>query len=308
MLFCVKTITFARDDSQTIFFKIGFSVSMNLIALQIPQPFVYYKWFITNILCLILTFSFGQNIPEKPSPPRLVNDFSNLMTPQEQELLEKELVRYTDSTTTQITVVTLPNLDGYEIEPYGVELFRKWGIGTKKNNGVLVLISTDPNRKRANITTGYGMEGVLPDLICKRIIDYQLVPNFKKKAYYEGLLATVKKISQHANGEYVNESFGQKDNGMTTGELIFVLLFIALFIAFFIYIMRKGQSSSYQQYGTRRRHYSDDGGPTIFIGGGGGGYNGGGSWDSGSSNDDSGGFGGFGGGDTGGGGASGDWE
>ena len=67
---------------------------MNLIALRIPQPFVCYKWFITNILCLVLTLSFGQNLPEKPSPPRLVNDFSKLMAPQEQELLEKELVRY----------------------------------------------------------------------------------------------------------------------------------------------------------------------------------------------------------------------
>jgi uncharacterized protein len=301
----LKTITFAKVDSQTIFFKIGFFVSMNLIALRIPQPFAHYKWFITNILCLLLTLSFGQNLPEKPSPPRLVNDFSNLMTPQEQELLEKELVRYSDSTTTQITVITLPTLDGYEIEPYGVELFRKWGIGTKKNNGILVLVSTDPTRRRANITTGYGMEGVLPDMICKRIIDYQLVPNFKKKAYYDGLLATVKKISQHANGEYVNESFGQKDNGMTDGEVVLMILFIILFIALFIYIMRKGQRTGYQQYGTRQRHYSDDSGPTIFIGGG---SSGGGGWDSGGSDDDSGGFGGFGGGDTGGGGASGDWE
>jgi uncharacterized protein len=301
----LKTITFAKVDSQTIFFKIGFFVSMNLIALRIPQPFAHYKWFITNILCLLLTLSFGQNLPEKPSPPRLVNDFSNLMTPQEQELLEKELVRYSDSTTTQITVITLPTLDGYEIEPYGVELFRKWGIGTKKNNGILVLVSTDPTRRRANITTGYGMEGVLPDMICKRIIDYQLVPNFKKKAYYDGLLATVKKISQHANGEYVNESFGQKDNGMTDSEVVLMILFIILFIALFIYIMRKGQRTGYQQYGTRQRHYSDDSGPTIFIGGG---SSGGGGWDSGGSDDDSGGFGGFGGGDTGGGGASGDWE
>jgi uncharacterized protein len=184
-------------------------------------------------------------------------------------------------------------------------LFRKWGIGTKKNNGILVLVSTDPTRRRANITTGYGMEGVLPDMICKRIIDYQLVPNFKKKAYYDGLLATVKKISQHANGEYVNESFGQKDNGMTDGEVVLMILFIILFIALFIYIMRKGQRTGYQQYGTRQRHYSDDSGPTIFIGGG---SSGGGGWDSGGSDDDSGGFGGFGGGDTGGGGASGDWE
>jgi uncharacterized protein len=144
-------------------------------------------------------------------------------------------------------------------------------------------------------------------MICKRIIDYQLVPNFKKQAYYEGLLATVKKIAQHANGEYVNESFGQKGNSMTTAEIIFVLLFIALFIGFFIYVMRKGQNGAYQQYGTRRRHYSDDSGPNIFIGGGGGSSGGGGGWDSGGSNDDSGGFGGFGGGDTGGGGASGDW-
>jgi uncharacterized protein len=277
---------------------------MKLIFLRFSQPMQPSKWLITNILCLVLTLSFGQKIPEKPSPPRLVNDFSNLMTPQEQQLLESTLVRYSDSTTTQITVVTLPTLDGSEIEPYGVELFRKWGIGTKKNNGVLVLISTDPTRRRANITTGYGMEGVLPDMICKRIIDRHLVPNFKKQAYYDGLLATVQSISKHANGEYVNEQFGQQNDSMSTEEVIFVCLFIALFIALFIYMMRKGRSSNdYRQYGTRQRHYSDDTGPTIFIGGG----NGGGGWDSSSSDDDSGGFGGFGDGDTGGGGASGDW-
>ena len=138
----------------------------------------------------------------------------------------------------------------------------------------------------------------------KRIIDRHLVPNFKKQAYYDGLLATVQSISKHANGEYVNEQFGQQNNSMSDEEVFFVCLFIVLFIALFIYMMRKGRNSNdYSQYGTRRRHYSDDSGPTIFMGGGGGGWNS----SSSSNDDDSGGFGGFGDGDTGGGGASGDW-
>ena len=104
---------------------------MKLIFLPVSQPTQPSKWLITNILCLILTFSFGQKIPEKPSPPRLVNDFSNLMTPQEQKELENTLVRYSDSTTTQITVVTLPTLDGLKLNLMGSNFFAN-GVSVRK--------------------------------------------------------------------------------------------------------------------------------------------------------------------------------
>ncbi|MEO0041180.1 MAG: hypothetical protein RL329_628 [Bacteroidota bacterium] len=81
----------------------------------------YYKCLIISLFCFFLTTVFGQNIPEKPSPMRLVNDFSQILSVNERTALEQTLIRYNDSSTTQIAIVTLPNLGTNEIAPFGNE-------------------------------------------------------------------------------------------------------------------------------------------------------------------------------------------
>jgi uncharacterized protein len=234
-------------------------------------------------------------IPAKPSPPRLVNDFAHLLAPDEQQRLETDLTRYFDSTSTQITIVTLADLGDYEIVDWAVEIGKKWGVGMKqKNNGIVIIVALAP-RKKTFIATGYGVEGFLPDVICKRIVDQYINPKFKEGRFYDGLNAGFQGIRAAAKGEFVNEH--KDDSG--DGSMFWIFLFIMIAIIIFI-IWSQNARGGNAQYGTRRRSFGGGGG--WFVGGGGfggGGGSGGGS--------DSGSFGGFGGGDFGGGGAGGDW-
>ena len=262
---------------------------------------------ISRYLFLFLTFFSvailrGQPpIPTRPSPPKLVNDFANLLSPNEKQQLESDLVRYFDSTSTQIAVVTLADLGDYDIVDWATEIGKKWGVGMKqKNNGVVIIVSLAP-RKKTFIATGYGVEGFLPDIICKRIVEQYINPKFKEGKFYEGLNGGFQGIRAAAKGEFVNEN-PKKNSDDEASFWIFVAIMIAVLI-FIIWSQNARRGSA--QYTSRRRQY-DNGGGWIFWGGGGGFGNGSGGF-GGGSDSDSGSFGGFGGGDFGGGGAGGDW-
>ena len=82
-------------------------------------------------------------IPKKPNPPRLVNDFANILTPEQENALENKLVAYNDNTSSQIAVVTINSLEGYDIAEYGIALGREWQIGGKEfSNGIVLLVAT----------------------------------------------------------------------------------------------------------------------------------------------------------------------
>jgi uncharacterized protein len=169
-----------------------------------------------------------------------------------------------------------------------------------KNNGVVILAAIED--RRINIQTGYGMEGALPDGICKRIINQDIIPAFKTKSYYDGFDKATSSIIKRASGEYVNDN----NQGEAAGiEDIIIFLFILMFIIFIIVQMSR---KSRGMVVTRRGYTSWDGGGWWYMPGGGGRS----SWGDDDWNNRGGGgggfdFGGFGGGDGGGGGASGDW-
>ena len=84
------------------------------------------------LLISVVSFSvFAQDIPERPNPPRLVNDLADVLTDQEEQQLESELVQFDRSTTTQITIVTVPSLNGYDKADFTFRLGEKWGVGQK---------------------------------------------------------------------------------------------------------------------------------------------------------------------------------
>ena len=244
--------------------------------------------------------ALAQGLPPRPNPPRLVNDLAHLMQPKEADALEQKLVAYNDSTSSQIAVVTVPNLGGNDIADYAQKLYRAWGIGQKgKNNGILVLVAQQEHAAR--IQTGQGLEGAVPDALAKRIISNTLVPAFKQNQYYAGLDRGTDQLIALARGEYKADpadARGRGQGGGSPGFGLIVAILIAIFI--FIQISRRGGGGG---GGGRSGGF----GPILFgglggfgagggFGGGGGGFGGGG-----------GGFGGFGGGDSGGGGASGSW-
>jgi uncharacterized protein len=247
-----------------------------------------------GIVCLLFILgwaqiAFGQNIPDRPNPPRLVNDYTNTLTADQQAALERKLVAFDDSTSTQIAVIIVSTLEGNDISDYALKIGRSWGIGGKEyNNGVVFLIAKDD--RKMNISTGYGVEGALPDITAKHIIEDEVKPNFKGNDYYRGIDQGTNAIIKAVQGEYKTPR--KKDNN-SAGKIVIVLVIILVLLS-----MGSGGGGGSMM---SRRGHRGFGGPMFFpMGGGFGGSSGGGSSGGGS-------FGGFGGGSFGGGGASGGW-
>lgn len=246
-----------------------------------------------------LSQSINRVVPPRPSPPRLVNDLADVLTPEQEQALESKLVAYDDSTSTQIAVVTVRTIEDFAIEDVALQILRQWGVGNReKDNGIVILAAIED--RKINIQTGYGMEGSVPDITAKTIIENDIVPAFREENYYRGLDAATNSIFQAAAGEYqAPEGYADRGNrggGVSFGKILlgFIILWIILGM-----IGRGGGGGGM----VSRRGYRRWGGPVIIPGGwGGGGWSGGGGFGGGG-----GGFGGFGGGGGGGGGASGSW-
>lgn len=247
---------------------------------------------------------FAQDIPDKDIPSRpntLVNDYANVLSAENRQLLERKLVDYNDSTSTQVAIVLIRSLGQYDIDSYGTALGRKWGIGSKgKNNGLLILAAMDDHK--VTIQTGYGMEGSIPDAITNQIINQDIKPHFRQQDYYGGLDQATTDIIKYAKGEYKANPHQKHDNS-GAGIIVFIIIIVILIIIF------RNRGGGGQIIGGR-------GGASPFwwfLAGdmlGSSGRGGGGGWGGFSGGGDSGGgggFGGFGGGSFGGGGSSGSW-
>ena len=256
------------------------------------------KLFSIVILLLVSVVGFSQDNFDsekllKQKPSQLVNDFTGTLTADQRQALENKLVAFDDSTSTQIAVVIIPSLNGRDVADYNIELGNAWGVGGKGNNNGIILLIAKGDRK-LNISTGYGLEGALPDLTAKQIIDQIIVPNFKGDDYYRGIEEGTDAIMQAVKGEYsAPENYGKK--GGRIGKLIFLIVIVLIILAI---SSGRGGGGSFMS----RRGFAAWTLANMLSGGGrGGGWSGGGGGSSG------GGFGGFGGGSFGGGGASGSW-
>lgn len=257
----------------------------------------YMKKFFLIFIFFSIQFVNAQTIQPRPNPPVAVNDFGNFLEPFQREALEKKIRDYNDNTSSAIVIVTVPNLQGYDISELALKYLREWGIGTKeKNNGVLILVSKE--ERKARIETGSGMEGVLPDITCKHIIDEVMIPNFKANDYYRGFDQTIDAIILAAAGEYKSDT-KTSSGGRIPFKGIFFLIIIIIFI-----ISRIGGGGG-GNYMSRRGSRGLGALPWFMLGSMLGGGSRGGSFGGGGFG--GGGFGGFGGGSGGGGGASGGW-
>jgi len=258
---------------------------------------------ILSLIAFCVNAQIENAIPARPNPPKLVNDYAGLLTTEQQHALERKLVAYDDSTSSQIAIVIVEDMKGYEAVEYAVALGRKWGIGGREhNNGVLILISK--NTRDAFIAPGYGLEGAIPDITAKTIVDHDIIPNFKEGNYYRGLDEATDDIIRAAAGEYkAPKGYNKKGKKSDAFKGIAGFL-IVLFIIIFSIIGRGGGRGGGM---ASRRGWGDIGTGWIIgsiLGGmGRGGSGGGGGWSGGGG----GGFGGFGGGGFGGGGAGGKW-
>ncbi len=248
--------------------------------------------------------------PKAPNPPRLVNDFAKVLSPQTTQGLEQHLVNFNDTTSTQITIVTLTDLCGYEASQFAFAIGENWGVGSKEfNNGIVLLVKPKIGNEFGEvfIATGYGLEAVLPDAIAKRIVEREMIPNFRNEDYESGIVAAVQVLMEITGGEYSAQDYNNKHTESIPLYPLLILFFIVFLmfaktfkrarkyaktnnISFWLALMLLGSMQS-----RHRGHYDSFSSGSNRFGGGGGGFGRGG------------GFGGFGGGSFGGGGAGGRW-
>ena len=263
------------------------------------------KFSLSLIISFLFVLSvFSQALPEKTN--KIVNDYAGILSQQENMQLEQKLVAYNKTTSSQIAIVIIKTLDGYPIDDYAFILGESWGIGQKgKNNGVLILVSKE--ERKVWIATGYGLEGALPDAICKRIIEKNIKPNFKQGQYFAGLNQATDEMIARSKGEYKGE---ENDESARVKPVHFPFIIIIVLIFFLIVIIKKGKDANnyaavnhvpfWTAWMLLNAASSSSRGTWGNFSSGGGSF-GGGSSGGGSS------FGGFGGGSFGGGGAGGDW-
>jgi uncharacterized protein len=259
------------------------------------------KSFLILVIVIISAgISIAQDIPDPPQPPRLVNDFAGLLTSGEVNLLENKLVAFNDSTSTQIVIVTVKSLNGYDKNDFAQRLGQKWGVGQKgKDNGAVILVKPKyaTEKGEATIQAGYGLEGALPDALCDRIVENEMIPDFREGNYFKGLDAATNTMISLVKGEFTADQYAKKAKSGKYG------LLIPLVIILIVYLMIRSNRGKTHSVGKSLPFWtammllgsmgrgSHSGSWGNFSGGGGGG----------------GGFGGFGGGSFGGGGAGGSW-
>jgi uncharacterized protein len=246
------------------------------------------RWVILTLVIAVCTSSVVAQI-KFPELKQRVNDFTNTLSFQEWQEVDRLLKSYEDTTSTQVVVLIVNTLDGESIEDYANKTFALNKIGqAKKDNGVLLLIAKQD--RKVKIEVGYGLEGALTDAVCSQIIRQEILPHFKAENYFGGIVTGVDAIIRTTKGEYQADSRGNKAPAVSMG-LVFLVIMFGMFVLL-------------PMLASRRRSVIGSGGHRYYSGwgyGGGsfGGFGGGGGFSGG-------GFSG-GGGMSGGGGASGSW-
>ena len=264
------------------------------------QRYQFRTFLLVAFLFCLTAKSFAQyDIPPVPEKQTSVYDYADLLSAGQKAALENKLVKYSDTTSTQIVVVIIPSTKGEDISFLGAKWGQKWGIGQKdKDNGILITLATKD--RKVDINTAYGIETIITDRMAEQVINRIMIPQFKRGDYYAGLDQGADALFQMLQGEYQ----GTRQNN-SKGFNIFPVLIIFIVIIFILSRSRGGGRNGGRGGGA---------GSLLDViilssmgrGGLGGGGFGGGS--SGGGFGRGGGFGGgFGGGGFGGGGASGGW-
>lgn len=255
------------------------------------RPTLLISW----LWLALLLVGRAETIP--PKPAHYFNDYAHVASPGTAQQLDEKLRQFERDSSNQIVVAIFPRMDSASsIQDYTRRVAESWGVGqAKQKNGAALFVFTQS--RQMFIQVGYGLEGALPDILCKQIIENEIKPRFRANDYNGGLTAGVEAMMKATRGEYHGTGKVHGDNPENSNlALGLVIIFIVIIIFQVVRGWRGGTV------------YTGRGRGTGTWGGGywGGGGFGGGSWGGGSSGGGGGGFSG-GGGTFGGGGAGGDW-
>nr|WP_245620208.1 TPM domain-containing protein [Phenylobacterium immobile] len=239
--------------------------------------------------------------PSFPALTGRVIDGADMLSPQTEQRLDGELANLEATTGRQLVVATVPDLQGYEIEDYGYQLGRTWGLGSKdKDDGAILLVA--PKERKVRIEVGYGLEPILTDAMSSIILQTAVLPAFREGKMEQGVVAGAEAVIQQLAlpadqasaraAQAAAQAQGKPSQNQGLGlPIIFIILILFWIIGGLTRGRRRGAGSAWWLL------------PIILSGGRGGGRGGGGGgWGGGGD----GGFGG-GGGSFGGGGSSGSW-
>lgn len=183
---------------------------------------------IVTIACALVLVAFTP-----PAHDGFVTDLADILSANDEQRIEQQLIAYQTETSNEIAVLTMPSLEGSDIAQFAIETAQAWGVGSAEfNNGVLIVVAMQ--ERDLFIATGYGLEGALPDLAAKRIIDEELSPAFRDGNYAAGFLNTIDAIKQQIAGEY--EPVAQ---GIPWAEILPIVLIVGLilFVAFYQFLL-----------------------------------------------------------------------
>ena len=238
-------------------------------------------------LCLIfgIIWSFCVSAAEiiPPAPAKYFNDYAQVVSAATAARLNRTLEDFERTSANQIVVAVFPKMQSdSSIEDYTVRVAQAWKVGQKaKNNGAVLFVFVQD--RKMYLQVGYGLEGALPDALCKQIIEYEIKPHFKTGDFDGGLSAGVAAILAASRGEY-------KGTGRTVTEssgsipafffLIFVVVFVLIILFALIGFIRRVGHTIYSgrgwSTGSGWSGWSSGGGGGGFSSGGGGGFSGGG--------------------------------
>lgn len=228
-----------------------------------------------------------------PAPAAHFNDYAGLVPVDEARRLDDKLREFDEKTSTQIVVAVFPKLLSPSLEDFTVRTAEAWKAGNKEyDNGAVLFVFVEDRKLR--IEVGYGLEGALPDALCRRILDDEVVPRFRAGDWTGGLEAGIDAILAATRGEYRPP---QRKDGVPIAAIVIIVVFVFLFFWLAsqgsrgVNVGRTYDRRGWRGGGSWGGGWSGGGGSR---GGGGGGWSGGGGFSGG-------------GGSFGGGGASSSW-
>lgn len=210
-----------------------------------------------------------------PAPAAYFNDYAGIVSPAAARQLDSELTQFERDTSNQIVVAIYPKLQSdSSVEDYTVRVAQKWGVGQKgRNNGVVLFLFQESHDIR--IVPGYGLEGALPDALCKRIVEDEIIPRFRRGDFTAGLQAGVHAMMAATKGEYTGTGRTAGDrHGRNQTPPAFIIIFIIIVVV--LSLIRGRRNNVYTRRGLRTPWISTGGWGSGGGGGGGGGFSGGG--------------------------------
>lgn len=170
---------------------------------------------ITIFLSAILLTAWVAMGADVPYLTGRITDNAQLLTSETRKALSESLKAHEVRTTNQIAILTLPSLGGESIEDFAVKVFKEWKLGRKgKDNGILIVVA--PNDRRMRIEVGYGLEGIMTDLMAGRIVQNIMTPKFKNGDYNGGIADGAKAVIDLLEGRKLQEIADAGDKGGTS--------------------------------------------------------------------------------------------